>query len=348
MQTINVSVIDRVNNIRRRVAQKIRNRLHPPESWVLAEDNPPRPRPLDDVRLFAIIGAWMEADVIAATVRNAFAQGCERVYLVDNDSPDATVETAVAAGAILAETFKSIQYDEYQRLDIMNAVVQRVSIAEGCKHLWWLWLDADEFPHAPRGLTLLQFLSRLDRKFRIVGARFINHFPSTEPGYESGYHPLDFQPLCEEHRFGCALGHRKHPLQRFDRAGETIVCGRGFHTASSNELPLMEPTEAIYLHHFPYREYSATRQRLTALCANQSNGESRVKQGDDAGDGMLPRFESLEAVYRGDWTRARNYRPETGFSVPNPIPWTSLAPVEDLVVKRWYPVADGHTTRMSP
>src|ERR1700674_5907437 len=69
--------------------------------WVVAQAPPAKPAPLEELRLFAIIGAYMEQDVVAATVANAYAQGCERVYLVDNDSSDATVREAVAAGAVL-------------------------------------------------------------------------------------------------------------------------------------------------------------------------------------------------------------------------------------------------------
>jgi hypothetical protein len=282
----------------------------------------------------------MEGNVIFATVKNAFAQGCERVYLVDNDSPDDTVEQAQAAGAILARRFKTSRYDEELRLQIMNQVVSDVSAEAQSDHIWWLWLDADEFPHGPRGLSLLDFLRGLDRRFRIVGARFIQHFPSLEPAYIPEYHPLDFQPLCEEHRFGCRLGHRKHPLQRFDRRGHPIVCDRGFQEAWSEEHPLLEPTEAIFLHHFPFRNYAVTRARLAALRAKATSGDTRVGLNDDAAGGMVARFESLDAVYRGHWEAGRNYRPETGFSVPNPIPWSSMVETANLVSKRWYSSAD--------
>jgi hypothetical protein len=55
--------------------------------WVVQRPNPASPDVLDDFKLFAVVGAWMEEDVIEATVRNAFTQGCERVFLVDNESP---------------------------------------------------------------------------------------------------------------------------------------------------------------------------------------------------------------------------------------------------------------------
>jgi hypothetical protein len=258
------------------------------------------------------------------------------VYLVDNDSSDGTVREAEAAGAIHAASFATEQYDEVLRLDIMNGVVRDVSEAEGDEHIWWLWLDADEFPHGPQGQTVAEFLEALDRRFRIVGARFINHFPDRMPAYVSGFHPLDFQSLCEEHRMGCALAHRKHPLQRFDRAGPPIYCDRGFHRATSDERPLREPTSAIYVHHFPYREPDVTRRRLALLCENDTAGKSRVREGDDAADGMVPRFQTLDAVYRGDWAQVRNYRIDGKHSGAQPVPWSEVADPGDTDVQRWY------------
>ena len=62
-----------------------------------------------------------------------------------------------------------------------------MSEADGHAHIWWLWLDADEFPHGPRGLTVREYLETLDRRYRIVGARFINHFPSGEPASSTSF-----------------------------------------------------------------------------------------------------------------------------------------------------------------
>jgi hypothetical protein len=307
--------------------------------WVVTQAQPPRPKPVD-FKLFAIVGAWMEADVIGATIRNAFAQGCERVFLVDNESVDGTVDEAVAAGAVLAESFATERYDEQLRLDIMNRVVERESQRDGADHIWWLWLDADEFPHGPAGRTVREHLATLDRRFRIVGARFMNHFPSGQPAYIPGFHPLDFQPLCEEHDFGCPSKHRKHPLQRFDRNGPTIVCDRGFHRATSAEYPLREPDEPIFVHHFPYRDPVDTRRRLELLCATDASGQTRVVEGDDAADGMIPRFQTLDAVYRGDWANVRNYRIDGAYSTANPVPWTTLVDPRDAGSVRWYSDAD--------
>jgi hypothetical protein len=326
--------------LRRPVGRALRRvglRPNPAPLWVVPEAQPPEPDPLADFRLFAIIGSWMEEDVIAATVANAFTQGCERVYLVDNASPDETVREAVDAGAIHACTFWTPEYDEALRLTIMNHVVRRASVESNAEHIWWLWLDADEFPHAPRGATVREFLEPLDRRFRIVGGRFINHYPSDSPAYARGMHPLDFQPLCEEHRQPiCASGHRKHPLQRYDKQGPIIVSDRGFHRATSSERPLREPDEAIYVHHFPYRDRETTRRRLAALCGADCNGTMRARGKDDSTDAMIPRFQTLDAVYAGDWSRVRNYSFDAAISVPNPVPWPTLAGPQDAPYKRWY------------
>src|SRR5262245_25598743 len=203
-----------------RVLSALGLRPRPAPAWATAEDNPARPDPLPSFRFFAILGTWLEGDVVAATVQNAFAQGCERVYLVDNASPDDTVAAARAAGAVLAHSFTSDSYDETRRIRLMNEVVREVSNESKEAHVWWLWLDADEFHHGPDGLTLRAHLEALDRRFRVVGARVFNHFPDRKPEYLPGFHPLEFHPLCEEFAVAhCAAGHWKHPLLRVDRDG---------------------------------------------------------------------------------------------------------------------------------
>lgn len=306
--------------------------------WVRVEPNPPVPEPLDSFRLFAVLGAWAEEDVIGATVANALAQGCERVYLVDNGSPDGTVAEAVRAGAIVAEVFHTDRYDEHLRLALMNAVVTRVSAAEPDAHIWWLFLDADEFHHGPGGLTLREHLAGLDRRFRVVGARFFNHFPHAKPEYLPGRHPLDFQPLCEEMALRlCRLGHRKHPLLRWDRGRPRIYAGAGFHRAVCEERPLLEPEEGVFCHHFPFREEAVTRRRLALLCAEDEGAAARAREGDPAAAGMRPRWRSLDAVYRRDWASVENYAPPPAPPVGVSLrPWPDVVSPADACVARWY------------
>lgn len=317
--------------------------------WVKPRANPASPRPLDDFKLFAIVGTWMEADVVEATVKNAFAQGCDRVLLVDNDSPDETVATAVQAGAELAHSFATSAYEEEMRIRLMNETVARVSIADGSKHIWWLWLDADEFPHGPSGLTVRDYLATLDRSFRIVGARFINHYPGDEPHYASGFHPLDFQPLCEElHSYMCWSFHRKHPLQRFDRDRPAIESDIGMHRGFSAERPLLEPAEPIFDHHFPFREKEVSLRRLKKLFSKTSDSGSRADPGHVASNHMLARLRSFEAVYKHDWKAVdMAITPDCRRPSLEPLLWTELVEPEHAPVKRWYePRSDEFSDRL--
>jgi len=285
----------------------------------------------------------MEADIVGATVRNALTQGCERVYLVDNGSRDSTVEAASLEGAILARSFESDQYDEGLRLDHMNGVVAEVSEHEIDQFIWWLFLDADEFPHGPFGKTLHEHLLTLDPRCRIVGTRCFEHYPSTRPHYIPNRHPLDFQPLCEELSLPmCPAGHRKHPLIRYDKGAAPIQAGAGFHLAYCPDQ-LYEPSEPAFLHHFPFRDQATTRDRLAALWAMDQTGATRARESYDLH--MLTRYRSMAAVYAADWPAVENFvaldpicsqlevqPPALGV---NPKPWWEVVEKEHQHVLRW-------------
>ncbi len=325
----------RFKGLTRRALRRARggNRTQP---WARVEDNPPDPDRLDGFRLFAVLGTWMEADVVAACVANAMTQGCERVFLVDNDSPDDTVATAISAGAELARSFSTEHYDEGLRMRLMNEVVEQESRAQESDHVWWLWLDADEFAHGPHGLSLQRYLSQLDRRFRLVGTRYFNHYPSGTPQYVENRHPIDYQPLCEELLMPfCTQRHRKHPLQRWDRDGPPITCGAGFHKAQC-DAGLIEPTQGAMLHHFPFRDEKVSRARLDALCDVDSG---RAREGDPATAHMLPRYRSFEAVYAQRWAEVEDFMPGKSYGVTL-TPWTELVSPADQDIERWYTHGD--------
>ena len=323
--------------LKRPLRRAVRRLLQRPlDGAVGTQPNPSSPTRLPEFRLFAVLGTWMEEDVVEATVRNALAQGVEAVYLVDNASTDATVERALAAGAVLADSFATTEYQERVRILLMNAVVARVSLASGAPHIWWLWLDADEFPEGPDGLTVADYLAGLDRRFRIVGATYYNHFPSESPAYVPGYHPLDFQPLCErfwpERARHCEQPHWKHPLQRFDRDGAFLMALGGFHSASLRTGdPLLEPQGGIVTHHFQYREESATRARLALLCGSARNDHNETIGNTD----MKKRFASLDAVYGQRWQDVDSLRRLGPVRGVHPRPWT-----DPRSVRRWYDTGD--------
>lgn len=303
--------------------------------WIVAAENPADARVISHVRLFGILGTWMEADVVAATVRNAMTQGCERVYLVDNGSPDDTVAIAASEGAILARSFTTEHYDEHLRLRHMNDVVAEVSASEPDQYIWWYFLDADEFAHGPCGMTLRDYVRTLDVRFRVVGTRYFNHYPSHRPYYISGRHPLDFQPLCEELAYPmCPSGHRKHPLQRHDRRGARIECGRGFHLAQCADV-LYEPSQPAFLHHFPFRDEGVTRARLASLWAKDATGVSRALESQDSTNHMRTRHRSLDAVYAHDWSHVENFIASPSTAGVHLKPWTESVEEPHRHVLRW-------------
>jgi hypothetical protein len=321
-------------------------RHHPP--WVVTGDEPApaEARPLDRVGLYAIVVTWMEADVIAATVANALAQGCDRVLLVDNDSPDDTVARAVEAGGELARSFSTPQLDEKLKIRILNETVAEVSEASEHDHIWWLWLDADEFVHGPGGTTVRDLVTGLDRRFRIVGSRYFNHFPKGAPESLPGLHPLDLQPLCQEKPGDlCAARHRKHHLQRWDRSGPPIMSGLGFHAARA-EVTLVEPPASTFTHHFPYRLEADTRARFDALCGRDGSGRARVDPYDrqirhNAGtiSDMSKRYRTLGHVYAGEWSEVENLRRHGERMGVQPEPWGALVDPADAGSARWYDAA---------
>ncbi len=285
-----------------------------------------------EFRFYAIIKSWMEEDIIEATVRNLFVQGVDGVFLVDQSSTDSTVERAVAAGATVAEIFDRPVFDQRFVQTLMNAVVAKESLRCGERHVWWIYVDPDEFPEGPDGMSIREYLSTLDRTFRIIGARVMNHLPDKKPGYVTGFHPIDFQPMYYALKpwkhWTCE--HWKHPLQRFDRYQQFLQCETGAHNALwGGWRTESEPPGGIVVHHFQYRDEAVTRARLQRLSEPR---EDKAPQ-QTKGLGLFEeRVQQLDAIYAGRWDRI-----QTDTKAPTgPIrPWPHLERV-----RRWYSTTD--------
>jgi glycosyltransferase involved in cell wall biosynthesis len=294
------------------------------------------------VRFFGIVGAWMEEDVIGASVANAFHQGCEQVFLVDNASPDETVQVALASGATLARSFQTDAYDELARIAAMNATMRDVTEQEGAERTWWLWFDADEFPHGPRGQRLVRYLASLDAECRVVGARYFHHFPSRSPYCLAHCHPIEFQPLCYEQRSNQArCSHRKHPLVRLDRGAPTVTMGEGFHGYDLLDT-LTEAPSSAFIHHFPFRAPEVTLRRMTALCGAAETGASRIASQDrhevtafGARSHASQRFALYDAVYGGRWEEVVRAMPGRHAYAVVLAPWR-----QEWDVDVWYSKAE--------
>ena len=111
--------------------------------------------------LNAILCVWNEEDVIYSTVRHAFAQGCSGVYLIDNGSSDRTIEEAERAGARHFSTFQTKYFDEIKKIAQINAAVAELNASCDDESVWWLYMDADEFPSIRSSMTMRDFLQAL-------------------------------------------------------------------------------------------------------------------------------------------------------------------------------------------
>lgn len=262
--------------------------------------------------LYAILGAYNEEDIVYATVKHAFHQGCERVFLVDNGSQDRTVEEALSAGAELALSYETSKYFELLRIRIMNDLVERISLESPHGSIWWLWLDADEFPEGRDGATVGAMLARTPDDCRIAGASVVNHFPTSEPYYACRRHPGDFMPYGEAFDPACLKVkhcphcHWKHPLQRFTRSAPPVRALSGFHAAISAE-PLLEPAEDIVIHHFPFRDKESTLRKYAKLCDSETAGANRMSFDDSVSINgrscIRRRYDNLLHIYNGEWDK---------------------------------------------
>jgi hypothetical protein len=306
--------------------------------WVQTEAQSASPELLDEFEFFAIIATWMDEDVIEATVRNAFAQGVSRVYIIDNASSDETVSRAESAGAILGQSYTTDFHDQTLKAYLMNALVWRISSETRSSHIWWLWLDADEFPQGPGTKTVGDYLRGLDRKFRVVGANFFNHFPASKPEYISGFHPIEFQRLCEPFWQPpiprCGAKHWKHPILRFDRDKPLLVADEGTHTCrDASNTRFVEPEVGIYVHHFPYRDEVIIRARMELVFGqgSRSRGLVDVSSGSTSG---YRRYRSLDYVYAHEWDLVDNFRLIQGQVGVHLRPWDEW--LSDSEPARWY------------
>ncbi len=295
--------------------------------------NPSDPEPLEPgaFLLFALFKAYNNEHMISGSVRNAFAQGVDRVFVLDNGSTDKTLERAEAAGATLAKRVETEWFDEGLLTALIQGIVVEQSIGAGAQHVWWLFLDHDEFPEGPDGLTVKEYLLTLDRRFRVVGSTFLNHIPTGKPEYISGFHPLDFQPYCYilDREGNCAFNHHKHPLQRFDRGHHFLNCSNGAHSISSHDTSAYWEPDGIVTHHFQYGEEEATR---TAVL--QAAGRYVVyEETNPKKFGATLRLPTLDAVYSGQWDKVTAKPGGPTVADMNPQLW----PHEPL---RWYSKED--------
>jgi glycosyltransferase involved in cell wall biosynthesis len=229
--------------------------------------------------LYAVLFTWYEEDIIGACVKNLLAEGADRVFLIDNGSPDATIERAVQSGAVHIDTIFSERFSESVKCGNVFAFVRKMLQDDPHERVWWLFCDADEFPTSPDNGTIRAYLEQLDDRVRVVGGHFINHYPVENPHYCSGFHPAEFQFRASQNSddaaLYCTLVHDKYNLIRFDNSEFDVHIHGGYHRFESCQ-ELYEIPHGLYIHHFQYRNKTHTLKRLNMLVNTDENGCSRL------------------------------------------------------------------------
>ncbi len=308
-----------------------------PDSWSrsLIQTSEKRITDAREVVLNAVISTWNDADIIGASVRNCFEQGCSRVFILDNASIDGSVAEAVKAGADAGEVYSTDVYDDDLRIRKQNKIIKDITEDQRSHEMWWMALDADEFP-CGKGQTIVELVSKMDRQIRTVGSDAIDLYPTEGCLYEIGKHPA----ACFNYGINrretagvyCVRGHYKHVLFRLDDGVFDIAQTRGNHTlASRDKKPIFESRESMTLFHSPYRRYEETSARLKLLCGgNSSTRRSKIDDHVTGDNGSIKRLKTLEHVYAGEWDRVE-------------IPHTQLygRPVVGIALYSWRVLAPG-------
>lgn len=271
--------------------------------------------------LNAVMCVWNEEDVVAATVRHAFAQGCANVFVIDNASTDGTVAAAVGAGAVLAASFSSRYFNEDLKVVHLNEVVRRWNETSGRQRAWWLFVDADEFPCIDGGPRIIDFLQTMDPAVRGVQGWLFNHLPTHPPYLAPNVHPADFMPLCVRDGGG------KIPLLRYDRGSPHLWSIGGAHDVITHGEALAVAQDVLRMHHFPHRKPENTYARLKRLVFRSEDGVSRadwhdnfLKQVGGNGSQYNSRHDALTKLYAANQGRAL-LRPALEYDFKNLARW---------------------------
>ncbi|TDD87673.1 hypothetical protein E1293_07610 [Actinomadura darangshiensis] len=223
----------------------------------------PGPTPL----VYGLTMAWNEDDVIYATVRNLFLQGADEVFVIDDASDDDTVAEAVSAGGTVIRDVSDGTFDERRRSARISQLIDQRTEAAG-RPVWWVVVDADEFPRGPGGSTIRDLAHALPPWVDTVGSRVLEHYPSRSSAPERRHHPLDELQNARWHSNpSCPAGHWKHQMLLMRAPGELqFMPGRHAIAAPSGRRPVAESEASLLMHHFPLRgrEWTERKFRLAA------------------------------------------------------------------------------------
>lgn len=291
---------------------------------------------LDKPLVYAVISTWHDADIITTTVKNCLDNGCKEVFILDNDSPDNTVEKAKAAGAKIAEVYSTEYYDDDLRIQKQNTIVKALIERYAHRDVWILTLDADELPTGICGEKIQDTLGRLPGDIRTIGSNAIDLYPARNEVYSDGVHPAVCfaNGINRTAKFACDQHHWKHVAIRYFHGRFDIAQTRGNHYPARppKSSQLLESNLELPIFHAPLRNRADAEQRLTALCGKKDkHGHHRSAGDDDAigGQGAIKRFKSLTSIYTQRWHEVELPHSQMyGRQIVGicPYPWRTLAP----------------------
>lgn len=258
--------------------------------------------------LYGLTSVWNEDDVVYATVRNLFLQGADKVFVIDDASDDDTVTEAEAAGATIIHDDSDGVFLERRRNDrICQVIDEQTENAE--RPVWWIVVDADEFPRGPNGLTIRDFVRELPPRVETVGSRVLEHYPSRLSAPKPRFHPIDELPNAHWHNHpACPAGHWKHQMLLVRKPGELrFMPGRHTVAAPPDKKPVIESEQSLLMHHFPLRDRDRTERKL--LLSGSTSGRY-TKSGDSF---LMRRIDSrlrvLDLSYQEQYHLAPNSFP---------------------------------------
>lgn len=296
-----------------RLAWRLSGRIPPSSTrrstvWPGQEATCPTPLPLR-----IVIRSFGEPDLITPLVRYCWSQGAERVVLLDDGSPDQSAELARGAGADVRDRPPAIEDRHARGLAWVMSVVE-----EDPTDAWWFSLDLDEFPVAPWGLTIAEFITLLPDDTDTVGVHALEHFP--RPGGATSPEALIQGRAGAGARWiptrYCPRAHFKHSLLR-RRSGDPLRWGTSFHEVLPRDdgSRAREATVPLLMHHLRWRDLDEKRSHLIRMLADtRRSSPEKVRQ-----------LRNLEAVQRGRWDLHSDARPTSRKWGVELAPWQELA-----------------------
>lgn len=218
---------------------------------------------------YAIICAWNEEDIIHATIKNLYCQGCDKVFIVDNGSSDNTKTEAIRAKGITYYDFYTKYFNEEEKVKALNSCVMAINRQYTLNKTWWIYVDADEFPLGTNGKTIREYIQTLPDNVRAVSSTIYEHYPSINPFYIRDFHPIDFQLFAAKSHI------KKTQLFRYEREKPHIISLGGFHTYNTQGDYIIEADDKIDVHHFRFRDLKQTSSRLKELTKKRDDGTTR-------------------------------------------------------------------------